>query len=182
MDQYDRFPIRPIRNEPFSKAATGDRFYTKESNMLNAKGRILGISCLLVGGVMACQAPAYQGVAERVGQKLDQVGKGIRNTTLEMTDAVKKKFETVKTDVKRMETQNRVYARLHWDKAFHESNVEVHQIKNGAILLRGLVADAAAKKKAVMLAFDTVGVTEVVDELVFPTPPPEATKAVKPVR
>ncbi len=32
-------------------------------------------------------------------------------------DGVKRRFDVVRADVQRMETHNRVYSRLHWDRA-----------------------------------------------------------------
>ena len=44
-------------------------------------------------------------------------------------------------------------------------------LEPGTAILRGSVPDAAAKQRAVLLARDTVGVSQVVDELaVLPTP------------
>ncbi len=140
---------------------------------MSSKNRfIVVVSCtMLVAGLFACKGLAYQGLAEKVGKKLDQVGQGVKQGTVELGETVKKKFEGVQYEVQKMETQNRVYARIHWDKALNKSGIEVHHLKGGAILLRGIVPDAAAKKKAVALAIDTVGVTEVVDELGVPVQP-----------
>ena len=106
-----------------------------------------------------------------MGKKLDEVGQNIKGGAVEIGDAVKRKFEGVQSEVRKMETHNRVYARLHWDKSFYKTGIEVHQLKGGAILLRGVVPDLATKKKAMDLAMDTVGVTEVIDELAVPVKP-----------
>ena len=112
------------------------------------------------------------GVAEKVGQKLDEVGRGLGRT-------VKVGFETVRAEVGRMGLHPRVYSRIHWDKSLNGSKIEVQILREGVVLLRGTVADPEAKRHAAVLASETVGVTEVVDELVplineSVTPTPEA--------
>jgi hyperosmotically inducible periplasmic protein len=125
---------------------------------------------------------AQSGVGARVGEKLDEVGRGIVRGAQDVSDAVRKRFEVVKSDVSRMGVQPRVYSRLHWDKTLHDSRVEVHMLRDGGVLLRGTVPDEAARSHAVALARDTHGVTAVVDELaaVVPTAVPDATTTVTP--
>jgi hypothetical protein len=134
-------------------------------------------SGLVVLGLGAGTALAQQGVAGRVGQKLDGVGRTLKTGALEIGDAVRKRFEVVQADVHRMGTHNRVYARLHWDKALAGAKVEVHMPKAGVVLLRGTVPDAEAKAHAVALAAETIGVNEVVDELATTVPPARAQPA-----
>jgi osmotically-inducible protein OsmY len=105
------------------------------------------------------------GVAEQIGEKLDNVGRGIVRGAQDVSDSVRKRFEVVRTDVSRMGVHSRVYSRLHWDKSLHTARIEVHMLHDGAVLLRGTVPDAAAKAHAVALARDTLDVTGVVDEL-----------------
>lgn len=123
---------------------------------------LIGLSFL---GTVACTCVAQQGVAEKVGEKLDEVGRGLRRGASEVTEALRKRFEVVKTDVNRMEAQSRVYSRLHWDKGLNGLKIEVHMLRDGTILLRGQVPDTEARNRAVALARDTVGVSAVVDEL-----------------
>ncbi len=68
---------------------------------------------------------------------------------------------------------------MHWDKALNSSKVDIEVREGGHITLTGVVADAKAKAKAVELTRDTVGVTQVVDQLTI-TPPPTTTPAEKP--
>jgi osmotically-inducible protein OsmY len=69
-----------------------------------------------------------------------------------------------------MGIEGRVYARLHWDKNLAGSKIELAAPKPGVIALNGTVGDAKAKAKAVELTTDTVGVTEVMDNLtIVPT-------------
>jgi osmotically-inducible protein OsmY len=115
--------------------------------------------------VCTCTGFAQQGVVERIGHKLDDVGRGVKDGVRDVGDVVRKRFEAVQADVQRMGIHSRVYARLHWDKSLNSSKIEVHMLRGGVVLLRGMVPDAEARKKAVALATETVDVTEVVDEL-----------------
>lgn len=65
---------------------------------------------------------------------------------------------------------SRVYSRLHWDKALTSAMLELEVKAGGVVVLRGVVSDSAAKIKAVTLTADTVGVTQVVDELSIAPP------------
>ena len=64
-----------------------------------------------------------------------------------------------------MSLHGRVYARLHWDKGLAGTNIETEVSEHGLTTLRGTVPDSKAKAKALQLANDTVGVTQVVDAL-----------------
>jgi osmotically-inducible protein OsmY len=64
-----------------------------------------------------------------------------------------------------MEVHSRVYSRLHWDKVLNGSRIEVHMLRDGTALLQGNVSDAAARKRAVDITRDTVGVNAVIDNL-----------------
>lgn len=131
---------------------------------------IVGLTFILVGlgngiGLRVGRAQGQPGVAERVGEKLDSVGRGLIRGAQEMTDGVRKRFEVVRTDVARMGVQPRVYSRIRWDRTLHDSRIEVHMLRDGVVLLRGVVPDAAARAHAVTLARDTVEVNGVIDEL-----------------
>lgn len=63
--------------------------------------------------------------------------------------------------------EDRVKTRLVADKRFAGVEFAV-SADGGAVKLRGVVADAAARKRAVALAENTVGVETVVDELAVP--------------
>jgi hypothetical protein len=120
---------------------------------------------LTVLGLAAGTGLAQKGVVERIGEKLDNVGRDVKSGVQDLGEAVAKRFEAVQTDVHRMGLHHRVYARLHWDKALNSSKIEVHLMRGGVVLLRGTVPDAAARKHAVTLASETTDVTEVIDEL-----------------
>jgi osmotically-inducible protein OsmY len=127
---------------------------------------IAGILGLAVAGGVAGTVAAQQGVAERAGETLDNVGRGLKRGAVEVGDAVRKRFDGVRGEVLRMGVHNRVFSRLHWDRALTNARIEVHMLRDGEVLLRGYVADEAAHQRAVTLAGETVGVSGVVDELV----------------
>ena len=59
----------------------------------------------------------------------------------------------------------RVSARLRWDKDLAGASIQVNSAGQGQIRLRGTVASMDVRQKAVALARNTVGVTNVQDEL-----------------
>jgi hypothetical protein len=122
-------------------------------------------SALLVAVLVASpDASRAQGVAERAGQALDDVGRGIR-------DGVQGAFARTRASVDNQEVIGRVYGRLHWDKVLFATPIELEVQGGGTVILRGAVADEAARRRAVALVRDTVGVAQVVDELaVAPAP------------
>jgi hyperosmotically inducible protein len=136
---------------------------------------IVAVLGLLVSGVFTCVGYAQQGVAEKVGEKIDEVGRGIAREAGTLTEAVRKRFDTVRSDVGRMGIPSRVYSRLHWEKSLHASKIEVHLVRDGGVLLRGKVPDAATKARALSIAMETEGVTQVFDELITGKPATTAT-------
>lgn len=102
---------------------------------------------------------AQDGAAERLGKSIDNAAKSIRK-------GVENAVDTVMSGVEQRELQTRAYYRIHWDRALNKAVLKLTVQENGTVVLRGVVADAAAKRRAVELAQSTVGVTAVVDELV----------------
>jgi hyperosmotically inducible protein len=83
-------------------------------------------------------------------------------------------FARTRARVSAMQILDRVYSRLHWEKALAGSVVEVVEDSAGVTVLRGTVTSAKARARAVELARNTVGVTQVVDELSVTAADPEA--------
>lgn len=136
----------------------------------------------LLLGAFACVGFAQQQgvagkVAEKFGQGLDNVGRGIVRGSQEVGDAFRKQFETMRGEVNRMNTASRVYSRIHWDRSLNSSKVEVHTTRGGAVLLRGMVVDKAARERAVTIARETMDVNEVIDELLVLASSVESTPA-----
>lgn len=133
--------------------------------MRRTRWMVLGFVGATVVVAASARGYAQPGVAERAGQAIDSVGRGLKNEVHEVGEALRKKFEVVRTDVHRMGAHPRVYARIHWDRALHDSRIEVHMLRGGAVLLRGTVPTVEARARAVALASDTMDVTSVIDEL-----------------
>jgi hyperosmotically inducible periplasmic protein len=128
----------------------------------------LGIVLAVVGsGRGRAQDPEGTGerVGERVGEAIDRAGKAIRRGVGEASETVQQGFARTRAAVHNMGVESRVYGRLHWDKALTDAAIELDASQDGVITLRGAVPDAAAKGKALALAQETVGVTQVVDQL-----------------
>lgn len=101
---------------------------------------------------------AQDGPLRRAGQALDNAGKSIRYRV---------ETEVTRGQVLAQERNllYRVMRRIEWDKQLVGSALQVESGQNGAIVLRGSVASEAAKRRAVDLVENTVGVTAVVDAM-----------------
>ena len=119
--------------------------------------RQLSAALLVTAFTTAVQA---QGPIQRAGQALDNAGQNIRNG---IEDAVTRRQITTAE----RELLTRVESRIGWDKQMVGSTLQVTVQADRSVILRGSVADAAAKKRAIDLAESTQGVTAVVDQLVL---------------
>jgi osmotically-inducible protein OsmY len=154
--------------------------------MRRIKGVFTGIALTMVVvlGTGISRARQDQGAAQRVGEKLDQAGQSIRKGLEEARDTLRDQFSRARGSVHSMGVASRVYGRLHWDKALTTSTLEL-EVSNGVVTLRGEVPNARAKARAVELAKETVGITQVIDQLAIQppqqtTPPTSADPVVKP--
>lgn len=129
--------------------------------------RNVAIIVVIAGMALATSANSARGqsVGQRIGEAIDQVGSGVQQA-----------WQQVKEAGNRMGVEARVYARLRWDKAVRSATIDIDVPKSGTVVLKGSVADAASKKKAVELANDTIGVEQVIDQLAIA--PPRAEKPV----
>ncbi len=125
--------------------------------------------------ILACSTPGQaQETGKRVGEKLDQAGRDLRGGLNKAGQEAKERLASAKTSVRNMGVESRVYGRLHWDKALNDATIELSTSQAGVVTLNGSVANAKAKARALELARETVGVTEVIDQLGIR---PEPTKA-----
>jgi len=115
---------------------------------------VLGMTCISVS-----PTPAQEGIGERIGARIDR-----------FTEDLREGWDSLRKRIDQMGVQGRVYGRLRWDKHLDSTQLDIDVQQDNTVILRGQVASPAAKKKAVELANDTVGVTRVVDELVVVTP------------
>jgi osmotically-inducible protein OsmY len=122
----------------------------------------LALSVAWWGGVGRAQ---QEGVGEKAGEKLDEVGRKIKRGLSKAEDSVREAYHKTRDSVHSMGVAARVYGRLHWDKALHSSTLNV-KVDQGVATLTGSVP--SAKAKALTLAAETVGVNKVVDELTVP--------------
>ncbi len=138
-----------------------------------AIGLALGVAWW--GGVGRAQ---QEGVGEKAGEKLDEVGRKLKKGLDKAEDAVRESFRKTRDSVHSMNVAARVYGRLHWDKALHSSTLHV-KVEEGVATISGAVPTAEAKTKAVTLTAETVGVTKVVDELTIPASEADAARVRK---
>ena len=101
---------------------------------------------------------AQQGPLEQAGRALDNAGKNIRAR-------VENEVARGQTAAQEQDLLYRVTRRLEWDKQLVRSTVQIEAQPDGAVVLRGSVLNERAKRRAVDLVENTVGVTRVVDEL-----------------
>jgi hyperosmotically inducible protein len=98
------------------------------------------------------------GVGVRVGESVDR---GLTN----IGNRLRKTWADFRKSVDELSVQGRVYGRLHWDKAIGSAPIEIAVQNENVVTLSGSVPTEAARRAAVTLANDTVGVHQVVDRL-----------------
>jgi hyperosmotically inducible protein len=151
---------------------------------------LLALALAFFSAVSRAQQPG--GVAEQAGEKLDEIGRAIRDGFEKAGETVvggiNKTGETVRDGLLRardsvqgMGVYSRVYSRIHWDKTLHAANIAL-RADGGVVTLRGIVVDEAAKAKATTIAGETVGVTRVINQLTVVHPSEDAEPAPAPAR
>jgi hyperosmotically inducible periplasmic protein len=120
---------------------------------------LVGLFVVLVGTqFQASDGDKLTAVARRVGEKIRNAMPPAVNFAAPV-DALRKELPTRPDDA--------VRARLTADKRLNGVSITI-LAEDGAVKLRGLVADAQIRKVIVNLAENTVGVERVVDELAVP--------------
>jgi hypothetical protein len=104
-----------------------------------------------------------EGAGESIGRRIDR---GLDKITAEVREA----WAKARREVDELGVQGRVYGRLRWDKALADEPIDVAVEKESTdqestVILTGRVPNERARKKALQLAQDTVGVREVIDRL-----------------
>jgi len=125
---------------------------------------LLVVTLLMIGS--APSASAQYGIADRVGQALENAGRNVRMGVQNAVEAGRGGIPVVAYENPLVA---RVYARLQWEKLLAGSTLELEVRDDGTAFLRGEVASKEAKERAFLLARDTVGINKVIDELVVPT-------------
>jgi hypothetical protein len=119
------------------------------------------LGCLLSAAVAPAPAPAQiRELGDRIGEGVSRLGEEIRGGWAELRGTID-----------RFGLHGRVYSRLHWDVALQGAALDITAQEPNTIVLRGSVPDETAKRKAVQLARETVGVGQVIDELAIAPPP-----------
>lgn len=118
----------------------------------------IGIVAATTAVLPAQERSEQDGFGERIGRTLDR---GLD----ELGQELRQGWSQIRSTVDRLGVQGRVYGRLRWDKAIAGSAIDVQVEGEDVVVLSGSVAKDSARKKAVELANDTVGVREVVDKL-----------------
>jgi len=118
----------------------------------------VALSCLSAAAQAPPPANTQPGTATKIGEQIDR---GLTQLGAELSQA----WSEVRKSVEKMGVQGRVYGRLHWDKALEGANLDVSVRDGQVVVLSGTVKDAAAKQKAEQLTRDTIGVTNVVNDV-----------------
>ena len=121
----------------------------------------VGIAILLA---LPSELPAQEeGAGESIGRRIDR---GLE----QLTEKAREAWAKARKSVDELGVQGRVYGRLRWDKALAGEPIDVDVEKESTdeestVILTGRVPDEHARKKAIGLAQDTVGVRDVIDRL-----------------
>jgi len=143
---------------------------------------ILGLAMAVGGPAAHAQQEVKPGAAEQAGGALDNVGRKIKGGVSSAAEGVRDGFARTRDNVHNMGIESRIYGRLHWDKALTDALIQLEVQSGGVAVLKGSVANLAAKSKAESLAADTVGVTKVVNQLAIAPAATTTTPAPSPAR
>jgi osmotically-inducible protein OsmY len=121
--------------------------------------RILLLLALLpLVGCQARDADLLALACQRAGHKLGITGGPARGTLT----------GTLRGSLGETSLSARVESRLRWDKALADHPIEASVTGPGTVTLRGTIADATLRQKAVDVAQTTLGVEKVINELAAP--------------
>jgi hyperosmotically inducible periplasmic protein len=130
-----------------------------------------GQSASVLGLVMlACTAAGQEpaGTGAQLKEKAQEAVKAVKKGVNAAEEGIRQEYDRARAGIHSMGVASRVYGRLHWDKALHDSKIDLTVQNDGSVTLTGTVADSKAKAKAVELTVDTVGVVRVIDLLTTP--------------
>lgn len=109
--------------------------------------------------VVACASSAQaQGILNRAGEALDNAGRNIRQ-------GVESAVNRTEAAVQERDLAVTVANRVRSDKRLLSSTIQMEVRADGSVVLRGSALDPAARKTAVELVENTIGVIAVVDEM-----------------
>lgn len=119
-------------------------------------------------------------VSDKVKQKVSGAVQSLKKGAATAEEAVREQYARARAAVSRMGVEARVYSRIHWEKNLTGARIDLAAPSEGVIALNGTVPDERARAKAVELARDTVGVTQVIDNLTVQTTTRGAAGGAKP--
>ena len=123
------------------------------------------------GWLVAFFAVVVVGCSDQDTERLARVGQKVAGKIHGMAGGADTKLaiglQAMRANWSDASLENRVSARLRWEKQLAEVRVEVKSAGNGVIELKGTVANLQQRRRAVELAEMTEGVERVVDALEF---------------
>jgi hyperosmotically inducible protein len=131
----------------------------------------LGLSASVLGFMLVAWTAAAQdqkGTGEQLQDKARDAVNAVKKGVSAAEEGIRQEYERARAGIQKMGVASRVYGRIHWDKALHDSKIELKVQTDGTVTLTGTVPDAKAKAKAVELAVETVGIVRVIDLLSTP--------------
>jgi hypothetical protein len=124
---------------------------------------VLGLSAL-AGGCGSKDTEHLTRIGQKLAARFDQLSGGAPGKAYNSLEAARAGWNGAPLDA-------RVSCRLRLDKQLADIPIQV-RASGGVVELRGSVADAEQRQRAVELAETTVGVEQVIDSLTVPEPPP----------
>jgi hyperosmotically inducible periplasmic protein len=121
------------------------------------------LGLVLSAGLTAAQEP--KSTTERLKETANSAVQSLKKGVASAEESLREQYHKARIAAQNLNVHARVYARLRWDKGLVGAKIETEVLEDGLTTLRGTVPDAKAKAKALLLASDTVGVTQVVDHL-----------------
>jgi osmotically-inducible protein OsmY len=121
------------------------------------------------GRWLACLALLLVGCEGQDADRLAKIGRKVVDR-LEMratggSGRLPDSLQSIRGGINEYAIDTKVAARLRWDKELEEASIQVGSLGGGAVKLTGTVPGFEARQRAVSLARDTTGVSNVVDEL-----------------
>ncbi len=109
---------------------------------------------------LACtvSTASAQGILQRAGSGLDNIGRGIKN-------AVDGEVARQQINADDREVLTRVMRRIEWDAPLVGSTIQFEVRPGRIVVLRGSVPGPVHKQRAAALVASTLGVASVIDEL-----------------
>jgi hypothetical protein len=126
--------------------------------------RTCSMRWLWVAASLPLLAGCKQEDADRLGRVGRLLGQKAEAATAQATGQVVSSWQTLRANAEEANLDDRVRARLRWEKSLAGTAVEVQAV-GGQVRLSGNVANLTQRRRVVELAESTVGVDRVIDQL-----------------